>query len=217
MPRSAFLDTGVLLGFCFTVDSHHVNCRDYLDNNGIDYFISPTVEEEFENTKYKLNTRYSEAVLDHVSKLEDADVEGELDPVDLDNIKNGLLSRGNEAYSILYEFYDEVLPQFVQAQEVKYRLRELSRDIEQMALERKQELDQIVRLWRVSEDYPDVRDAISAIHEPDRTICIEGHDLASNMDVETDLATVNPRDYVRDGREELILSNTELSSVVNLA
>lgn len=217
MTRSAFLDTGVLLGFCFTVDSHHSNCKEYLNGRGTDFFISPTVEQEFDNTKYKLNTRYSEAVLDHVSKLEDSNFEGELDPMDLNDIKNGLLSRGNEAYSILYKFYDDTLPQFVQFGEVKTRLRNLSRDIEQMAIQRKEDLDRMVRLWRVSEDYPAVREALEEIHEPDRTICVEGHDLALNMDVETDLATTNPRDYVRNGRESLILGNTELSEVVNLA
>jgi len=213
MNRAAFLDTGVLLGYCFTVDSHHTPCKKYINESEYDYFTSPTVETEYENVKYKLNTRYSEAVLDHVSDLRRSDLEGQLGPTDLDHTKKHILNRGNQAYNALYRYYDEILPQFVQLEQVITQLRQLSRDIEQTALDRKNEIDALTRLWKVDEEYSGIRSALSDMHEPDLTICIEGHDLAVHMDTETELATCNPNDYTRNGREELILEHTALKEI----
>ena len=216
MGRASFLDTGVVIGYCFTVDSHHQPCRKYLRNSGIDFFTSPTVEDEYENAKDRVNRRYANAILEHVAELEKSNIEGELGPIKIDRVKKKILSRNNEAYTSLYHYYENVLPQFANAKEVKTQLREMARDIEHMAITRKQEIDILVRLWRCDEDYPNIRKAFSAIHEPDRTICIEAHDLASNLDDDTELATVNPNDFVRNGRRDLIVNNSAIAEVLSL-
>lgn len=216
MARTAFLDTGVVLGYCFTVDHHHSVCRKYLESNGYDFFISPTVEDEYENTKPKLNTRYSESVLRHVSTLEKSEFEGELGPMDMKKVREDLLSQSEPAYPILCQFYEEVIGNFANVDKIEQKLRTLSREIEKKAEERKNEIDRIVRLWNMDGDYPNIRKAWNEIHEPDRTICIEAHDLAVHMDTETELATVNPNDYTRGGRAELIENNSAIERVLSL-
>lgn len=216
MNRAGFLDSGVVLGYCFTVDHHHNKSESYLTTSGIDFFISPTVEDEFYSTKSKLNKRYSDAILDHADNLKKSDFEGQLDPLDVREIKRDMLSRGNPSYSTLYNYWENVAPQFVPIAEADRQLRNLARDIEQMAYRRKNELDSIVRLWSTDEDYSSVRTNLSDIHEPDLTICMECHDLALNIAGDTEFATVNPKDFVRNGMEKRIMNNTAISKIVSL-
>jgi len=49
MPDASFLDTGVVLGFCFRDDAHHHRCRRYLDDHDFRLFVSDHVVSEYLN------------------------------------------------------------------------------------------------------------------------------------------------------------------------
>ncbi len=217
MARNSFLDTGVLLAFCFQTDSHHINCRDYLTNNEYTFYISENVEEEYYHKEDELVDRYSSAILRHASDLKRSEYEGQLDSLDLNHIRNRMLDESNPAYRFLYRYYADELPQFILVSELEERLRSLSREIEAIALSRKEELDGMVYEWERQEDQSHLEEALSAIHPSDRDICLDAHDLAVHKTADTEVATTNPRDFVDDGHRDLILENTGLDDVVSLA
>ena len=219
MTAHSFLDSGVLLAYCFTTDMHHLKCKSYLNGNDYQYYISERVEGEYEKKEYHLSTRYSDAILDHVSDLRKSkfDTDQQLGPMDVNEIQTNILSRSNPSFRFLSRFYSDHVPNFIQFSELEETLRGLARDVEAHAMNRKNELDQITAIWERESEYPDIGRALNAIHEQDRKICLDAHDLASNKPEPTEFATINPKDFLRDGRKDLILSTTALSSIVSLA
>jgi len=214
MSKGGFLDTGVLIGYCFTVDSHHQPCKEYLNDDAVLPFTSQTVEDEYKTTKSKVNTRYADSVRLHISDVKHSNIEGQLDPMDINQLQTEVLDRRNELHSVLSAFYDR-LDQFIHYDELISKLEALERDIETLAIQRKSELDEMVDIWEPKDSHPDVRSALD-LHEPDLTICIDGHDLAVHLADETELATANPTDFVYDGQREWILEVTAYVDVVNL-
>ena len=215
MSTAGFLDTGVYIGYCFTVDKHHEPCRTYITDEVDLLFTSETVLEEYHSAKRNANTRYSDAVRKHLSDVKRSDLEGELGPMEQKRLKTRILDRRNDLHSVLAEFY-ETLPSFIQYDELIGKLQGLGRDIDTLAQRRKRELDAEVNEWEPQDDHPDVRDRLN-LHEPDLTICVDGHDLAVHLTDDTELATANPTDFVYDGQRERILELTAYTDVVDLS
>lgn len=215
MTTATFLDTGVYIGYCLTVDKHHKPCQSYLSEEADLLFSSETVLDEYPPAKQKASTRYSDAVRKHISDVKQSDLDGQLDPMDINRLKTQILDRRNELYNVLSEFYDD-LPQFIHYNVVLEKLEGLERDIDTLAQRRKSNLDSKVDIWDPKEKHSDVRSELN-LHEPDLTICIDGHDLALHLSDDTELATANPTDFVQDGQDEHILEATAYSDVVDLS
>jgi len=207
-----------VIGYCFLLDDHHRNCREYLEENEeADLFVSETVEEEYEHAKRKVSRRLANGVRKHVQAVKRTDYEDELGPVELDRLQNHVLNRDNEAYQFLYDFYEDGLGNFVLKSELCGRLRGMSHEIESFPLDRKRELESKVSVWECKTTYDGVEASLGMIPVDDREICIEAHDLGRRRDSYTVFATVNPRDFVEDGVEETVLEVTEIDEIENLA
>lgn len=217
MPDASFLDTGVVLGFCFRDDSHHYKCRQYLENNEFALYISNHVESEYLNREPSLAEEIADGVLDHVGRLRRSNYEGQLDSMDTSQIRQNLIAGHNEAATTLDAFYQDEIPNFILLDELVDRLRDLARDIEQNAMENRVQLIERVKVWERTEDYVDVDEALAEIPWDDRRICLDAHDVAEATGNATELATTNPTDLVDDGFRELILDQTTLDDVVSLA
>lgn len=219
MNQNAFLDTGVVIAFCFLLDRHHQNCEEYIrekQENDNDLYVSSEVEEEYSRKKSEVAEKLSEQVLEHRDFVSDFADDGELGPTDINEIQKSLQKWSKEASRFLMSYYNEK-GNFVNKKEVLKDLRDLSREIEKTAMERKQAVDSATDKWEKREEHSELRSLLSVIHGSDREICIVAHDLACHADGETEFATTNPNDFVDDGREELILEHTELDCVVDLA
>lgn len=217
MPDSAFLDTGVVFGYCVPLDQHHVRCDQYIENFGGNLYITATVDDEFSRMKQSRIQELSTAVLDHVRTLKQSDLDDSLGPMDINHIKNRVLSSSNEAYQFLYWYYDDEVSQFVQRDQLIKNIRELARDIESRSLQRKRNLDTLIEEWRPQDSYPEVQSTLSMIHHQDLQLCIQAHDLACHNDGGVEFATANPQDFVDDGRMDVILEVTEIDNIRNLA
>lgn len=217
MRHASFLDSGVVLGFCFEVDLHHQKCRTYLVDHDYDFYISSTVSNEYLKKRPDLAERYSDAIFSHVGMLKRSKYEGQLDSFDQAQIRDDVLDRDSPAYNFLYDYYDNQLPNFIQLDELDKRLRNLARDIEQHVQTRRAELEELIEEWERVSDYPDIEEALSEIHDEDRVICLDAHDLAVNNDGKTELATTNPNDLGAEGYKAVILEVTELDDVISLA
>lgn len=218
MSGSAFLDTTVCLGFCFTVDIHHKKCQKYIQNNNFSFYISDIIEEEYKKKKSALNTRYSTAITRHIGDLRRSNLSGELGPMDLSKVKNQILHRNNDAFDFLCRYYDDEVGPFIQMDRLLKELSDLSRDIDKLAQSRKAQLDSLAQQWTMREEHSDIKEKLKEIHEPDRTICLESHDLALHEgDPYTELATANSTDLIDNGRKDLIIDNTEINDVRDLS
>ncbi|WP_436343373.1 hypothetical protein [Natronorubrum sp. FCH18a] len=218
MEVHAFLDTGVVLGFCFTTDMHHLKCKDYIQDDEKQCYITADVNEAYKRKKPYLTERYSDAILDHADKIKgSSSFEGQLDSLDIRDIREDLLSAENDSYQFLYWYYKRKVPNYIMVEDLCRQLREIARDIEGSALKRKEILDDILEMWCRENDYESVADALSPVHAEDRDICLDAHDLACERTGTIELATTDPKDFVKNGHRELILENTEISDVVSLA
>lgn len=216
MVGSSFLDTGVVFGYCVPLDRHHSRCAGYVADADATRYLTETVEQEFQRMKRDRVQELSTAVLDHRRSVANADLDESLGPTDRHYVRNRVLDRNNEAAQFLYRFYDD-LDAFVNRDGLLRQLRELARDVESVMLQRKASLDETVQKWSKRDDHPAVESALSEVHRTDRRLCVEARDLACNTGGTTELATVNPRDFVDEGREELILEATALDAIRDLA
>lgn len=216
MTIAGFLDTGILMGYCFTVDKYHRPCSSYLATDELLPFTSESVQSEYSRRKSSLTTRYTDEIRSHIAEIKRSSLEGELGPVEINEIKTSILDRGNEAYNSLIHLYENELPQFIQFEDLISVLESIGRDIDGLALKREKKLNEIVDVWDPKEKHEDVRENLADLHEPDLTICIDGHDLAVHLSHPTEFVTINPRDFVADGRKRLILDNTDYSDIRDL-
>jgi predicted nucleic acid-binding protein len=217
MAEASFLDTGVVLGFCFRDDDHHYRCKQYLEDHEFSIFISDHVEAEYLNRKPSLAEEVADGVFGHISDLKRSDYEGQLDSMDLAQIRQSMISSRNEAATTLRDFYQNELPNFVQVAEVTSRLRNLARDIEQLAEENQTWLLQRAEVWEREEEYEEIDDALAAIPWDDRRICLDAHDVVEQTDLETELATTNPQDLTEEGTRALVLAETSIDDIIDLA
>lgn len=217
MSEASFLDTSVVLGYCFRDDTHHYSAEQYISGKEASFFISDNVESEYLHREPTLAGEISDAILDHVFRLRNSEYEGQLDSMDTTQIRQNLISRGNEANTTLEEFYRNELPNFIQFEDLIERLRDLARDIDQAAAENYSWLMERTTIWEREESYPEVKDALEEIPQDDRRLCLDAHDIAENTGQETEIATANPRDFTRGGMRELITQSTSINRIENIA
>lgn len=217
MSDASFLDTGVVLGFCFRDDSHHRRCRTYLEDHDFALFVSNHVVSEYLNREPSLAEEIADGIFNHINRLRGSEFEGQLDSMDTSRIRQDLIAGHNAAGRTLHTFYREEVPNFIQFDDLTERLRSLARDIEQNAIQNRDSLMQQVDVWERDEDYSEINDRLSDIPWDDRRICLDAHDVAVVTGHLTELATTNPTDLVDDGYRELILDCTSLEDVVSLA
>jgi hypothetical protein len=137
--------------------------------------------------------------------------------MDTSRIRQDLISGYNEAGTTLHAFYSDEVANFIQFDELTERLRDLARDVEQIAIDNRESLMEQVAVWERESEYSDIDNGLSEIPWDDRRICLDAHDLAEVTDYATELATTNPTDLVDDGYRTLILEQTSLEDVVSLA
>ena len=217
MSDASFLDTGVVLGFCFRDDSHHHRCRQYLDNNDFVLFVSDHVVSEYLNREPSLAEEIADGIFNHIDRLRDSEFEGQLDSMDTSRIRQDLIAGHNVAGTTLHSFYRDEVPNYIQFDELTQRLRDLARDIEQNAIENREDLMDQAEVWERDEDYSEIDGELSEIPWDDRRICLDAHDVAEVTDYLMELATTNPTDLVDNGYRALILEETSLEDVVSLA
>lgn len=98
-------------------------------------YISNHVESEYLNREPSLAEEIADGVLDHVGRLRRSNYEGQLDSMDMSQIRQNLIASHNEATKTLNAFYQDEIPNFILLDELVGRLRDLARDIEQNAME----------------------------------------------------------------------------------
>jgi hypothetical protein len=217
MVDNAFLDKGLVLGFCFPVDLHHRKCRQYLENGTIEFYLTDQIESIYGVKRREKIKEHRNAVLKHVRYI-DRNYDSEMGPLDLRDVRNRLNRGSSVAKNYLMSYYEG--RQFANPIDVVEDLREFARGMESHITDRKDEFDEIVEMWSREDDYPDLEDSLRDIRddkEEDFWVCVDAHDLGERTQGETELATTDIDDLASEDRIELITGNTSIDSVMALA
>lgn len=217
MPDNAFLDKGIVLGFCFPVDLHHRKCKQYLGNGATEFRLTEHVESIYRVKRRQMIKEHRSAVLKHVRYV-DRNFDSEMGPMDLRDVRRRLDSKFSDARNYLREYYDG--KQFANPRDVVEELREFARGMESHVSNRKDEFDELVEFWAREDDYPKLGDALENIREDkeeDYWVCVDAHDLGERTPGDTELATTDVDDLANEDRRELIIENTAVDSVAAIA
>lgn len=217
MVDNAFLDKGLVLGYCFPVDIHHRKCKDYLQNEEREFYITKHIESIYAAKRREMIKEHRNAVLKHVRYI-DRNYDSEIGPMDLQDIRRRLNRGSSEAKNYLIAYYEG--RQFANPRDVVADLREFVRGMQSHVTDRKDDFDELVEMWSREEDYPGLEDSLRDIREDkeeDFWVCVDAHDLGERTEGETELATTDIDDLASEDRIELITENTSIDSVKALA
>ena len=77
------------------MDKHHTNCEKYLNDNSHSFFISDTVEQEYQSKKSALSRRFSSGIQKHIASLKRSGLSGNLGPMDQNQIESNIIPRSD--------------------------------------------------------------------------------------------------------------------------
>lgn len=213
MADSAFLDKGIILGYCFYTDAHHVRCRDYIESTNAELYATKQVEDIFRKAKDAIIKKHRRAITDFIRWMKQ-EYSGTLTSQDIAEIQSHIDRGENPAWRYLLDYFGEKSGEEVYL--VSKNLRQIVRDLEQMAEERNEELQSKMLGWIRFANYPELKDELSSLFGKDVEdywIAIDAHDLALNLDGTTELATNNPSDFDDDAVREEILTYTAIDEI----
>jgi hypothetical protein len=213
MADSTFLDKGIILGYCFYTDVHHVKCRDYIESTDAELYATKQVEDIFQKAKDHIIKKHRRAITDFIRWVKQ-EYSGTLTSEDIAEIQNHIDREGNPAWRYLLDYVEDKSGEEVYP--VNKNLRQIARDIEQLAEERNEELQPKIFGWIRFAGYPELKDDLRSLFERDEEdywIVIDAHDLGLNMDGTTELATNNPSDFDDEVVREEILTHTAIDEI----
>ena len=225
MPDVSVLDTGMLLGAIIEKDTHHEECIDYLLGKELCY-ATPTVEREFESKDEDIRSTLADEISQHRHDVSSEVDNQTLSPSTIDWIRTNLLNRELNSYRFLEQYYQNLRGDArfstIDRLQVITDLEEMELEVLKDETEEYGGLESLVEYWvDPIPTYPDVEREL-LIHEGDDPIvCIEAHHIATEEQSSTELATTNPRHFIRqegdepETREENIVRVTNLDAVVD--
>lgn len=213
MADTAFLDKGIILGWCFYTDTHHVRCRDYIESTDAELYATKQVEDIFQKAKNHIIKKHRRAITDFIRWVK-REHSGILTSEDIAEIQSNINRSENPAWRYLLDYFEdksgnEVYP-------VSKNLRQIARDLEQLAEERNEELQPQILGWIRLAPYSELKNDLSSLYgkdEEDYWIAVDAHDLGLNVDGTTELATNNPSDFDDDMVREEILAHTAIDEI----
>jgi len=213
MADTAFLDKGIILGYCFYTDAHHVKCEDYIESSDAEFYATQQVEDIFKKAKDHIIKKHRRAIVRFIRWLQQ-NYSGTLTSGDVAEIRGHIHRDGDAPWRYLLDYFDD--KSGTQIYPVTRSLRQISRDIEQLAEQRNARIQPKVLGWIRLATYPELKEGLSTLFEKDEEdywIAIDAHDLGLNVDGTTELATTNPSDFGDDVVQEEILTQTAIDEI----
>lgn len=213
MVDCAFLDKGIVLGYCFYTDTHHVRCRNYIETTDAELYATKQVEDIFQKAKDHIIKKHRRAITDFIRRVK-REYSGPLTSDDIAEIQGNIDRGENPAWRYLIDYFEDKSGTGVYP--ITKNLRQIARDLEQLAEERNEELQPKVLGWIRFDTYPELKDDLGSLFgkdEEDYWIAVDAHDLGLHVDGTTELATNNPSDFDDDAVREEILTHTAIDEI----
>lgn len=216
MGGNAFFDTNMLLGYCILLDQHHKKCKDYVVKNPDgNFYISQSVEEEYLRKKSSISSKLETGILDHVQRIQSKVEDGYLGPIELDSLQRSHIDPDNPAGQFLFDYYAKIKSGGLNTSDLTGNLRKLARSIHVIGDLRREVLNKEMMGWLRNKEYTDIKEKLETIHEPDRSHCIDAHDLASRVGGHTTLVSSDVKDIISNS--ELIKRETEIEDIQDVS
>lgn len=213
MGDSAFLDKGIILGYCFYTDVHHAKCRDYIESTDAELYATKQVEDIFYKAKDNIIKNHRRAIT-HFSRWLKREFSGTLTSEDIAEIQRHIDRENNPAWRYLLDYFEDKSEEEVYP--VSKNLRQIARDIEQLAEERNEQLQPKILGWIRFERHPELKDDLCSLFEKDEEdywIAVDAHDVGCNVDGTTELVTNNPSDFDDNVVRNEILTYTAIDEI----
>jgi hypothetical protein len=213
MADNAFLDKGIILGYCFYTDTHHTRCREYIESTDAELYATKQVEDIFQKAKDHIVKKHRRAITDFARWIKQ-EYSGNLTSQDIAEVQNHIDREENPAWRYLLDYFEDKSGEEVYP--VTKNLRQIARDLEQLAEERNDEIQSKILGWMRIASYPELKDHLSSLFakdEEDYWIAVDAHDLGLNVDGVTELATNNPSDFDDAAVREEILTHTAIDEI----
>jgi len=214
MLDNAFLDKSVTLAYIFLSDPHYRVCREYINTGNTEYYATKEVEEVYHRRKDEIIRRHKEEVFSHIQEVR-KNFEGELTAENIEEIKEQINRRTNPAWRYLVDFYTGKEGESVYV--VTKGLRETIRDLEQRAETRQSNLYERMHGWMRFNPYNDLQAKLQMLverdEEEDMRMILDAHDVATNLEGATELATANPKEFADSEVEAVIEDHTNIDRV----
>ena len=213
MADNAFLDKGVVIGYCFYTDVHHDECQDYIDSTSAELYATRQVDEIYEKAKDHIIKKHRRAIVGFVRGVKQ-EYSGLLTGDDVDEIQAGIDRNENPAWRYLLDFFDD--KQGHEVHPVTKNLRQVARDLEQLAEEQHEELQPEILGWIRFGNYPELQEELSSLYDKDEEdywIAVDAHDVGIHLDGTTEFATNNPSDFDDETVREEILAHTAIDEI----
>ena len=225
MPDISVLDTGVLLGATIEKDTHHEECIDYLRTKETCY-VTPAVEREFDTKDRDIRETLSDEISQHRHDVSSEVDDQTLSPSAIDWIRTNLLNQELNSYRFLDQYYQNLRSEArfstIDRLQVISDLEEMEFEVWEDETEEYGGLESLVDYWDDPiPSYPDVEHELLICEGDDPIVCIEAHHIATEEQPPTELATANPRHFIRqvgdepETREANILRVTNLDAVAD--
>jgi len=160
MAANAFLDKGIILGYCFYTDAHHEKCKEYVDSGDADLYATKQVEDIFQNAKDHIIKTHRRAITDFIRWIKQH-YSGALSSTDVVEIQDKIDRENNPAWRYLLDYFEDKSGE--NAYSVSKNLRQIARDLEQLAEERNNELQPKILGWIRLASYPELKNDLKSL------------------------------------------------------
>jgi len=218
MGRVGVLDTGVLVGMVFAHDQHHDECLEYVRGINGPVYITPCVGNEFSEKSKVIPKELKDEVRAHRKQIIRKYNKDELNVSDIVKIQQQMLSTKDKSHRFLFQYYDE------KKGGDNIKLRELTNDLSDMVMEIGKDACQeyggfksLITPWtKGCDSYPTVETNLLVKEGDDKQVCIEAHHVATKEQGDTELATANPKHFIRRVGDEPVSRKENILDVTNL-
>ena len=106
MADGAFLDKGVILGYCFYTDTHHVRCRDYIESSDAEFYGTKQVEDIFQKAKDNIIKGHRRAITNFIRWV-NGEYSGTLTSEEIREIQANIDRGKNPAWRYLLDYFND--------------------------------------------------------------------------------------------------------------
>ncbi|SEL94450.1 hypothetical protein SAMN04488691_11228 [Haloferax larsenii] len=204
----------------FAQDQHHDKCLQYVLNTNGPVYITPCVGKEFQRLSSKVPKELKREVQDHRKNLIRRFNKTKLDLTDLVNIQQNILDTNDRAHRFLFEYYENKKKKkgSVKFREIKNDLSNIAMEIGKDACQSHGGFESLIDPWtKGMKKYPAVEKNLLVHEGDDKDVCLEAHHIATVETEDTELATANPKHFIRQIPGEPVSRKQNILFVTNIA
>ncbi|OUJ18869.1 PIN family nuclease [Methanonatronarchaeum thermophilum] len=178
---TCFVDTNVIIGYCFAPDMHHIPAVDFVNSKN-ELIASVNVIDEWDSVKKDVEEKKIDKISESREKIRKECLSEKIKNIDqIEDYFNNYVS------DFLFEIINEKFDFPIKKMEILRYLRTLSHELESIPYIRYDEIQEKIEIHKREDEYPKEHEKLSeiGIHSRnnkggDREILLDCHDCSNN-------------------------------------